>query len=140
VTKWDVFRSLCGHLRAQLLGGPRDSNVPGDRWRQLINVSSQHFVTPALAWCLKDRNDIPIDIQCYLDAGRRNERLLQGLARVVAALNARDIEPVLLKGAARLFDRSYPTQAVRFLGDLDILIPDRKRVERIERCRIWNKG
>jgi hypothetical protein len=129
VTKWDVFTSLCGHLRVQLLGGPRDNAVPNDRWRQLINVSSQHYVTPALAWCLKDRNDIPLDTQCYLDAvlfmnGRRNERLLQGLVRVVAALNARDIEPVLLKGAARLVDGSYPTQAVRFLGDLDVLIPE----------------
>jgi hypothetical protein len=127
VNRWDVFRTLCGHLRGQFLGGPRDSFVPGNRWAQLINVSSQHYVTPALAWCLKDRIDIPSDIRRYFDAvlflnGRRNERLLAGLLRVVAALNARGIEPVLLKGAARLVDGSYPTEAVRFLGDLDILI------------------
>ncbi len=54
---------------------------------------------------------------------KRNETLLAALARIVAACNAINIEPVLLKGAARLVDGTYPSTALRFLGDLDVLIP-----------------
>ena len=85
-------------------------------------------MTPALAWCLKDRPEVPSEVRDYLNTiftlnGERNEALLAVLTRIVAALNAIDIEPVLLKGAARLAECSYPSSALRFLGDLDVLIP-----------------
>jgi hypothetical protein len=94
----------------------------------LIEASSYHYVTPALAWCLKERPDVPSEVRDYLNTifalnGRRNEALLATLTRIVSALNAIDIEPVLLKGAARLVECTYPIPALRFLGDLDVLIP-----------------
>jgi hypothetical protein len=96
-------------------------------WELMIEASSYHCVTPALAWSLKDRPDLPPHIRDYLDTvlalnGKRNETLLAALARIVAACNAIGIEPVLLKGAARLVERAYPSPALRFLGDLDVLI------------------
>ena len=54
---------------------------------------------------------------------RRNEVLLAGLARIVGALNAIDISPMPLKGAARLIAADYPAPMLRLLGDLDVLIP-----------------
>jgi hypothetical protein len=53
---------------------------------------------------LRDHSFVPTDVCRYFHAvssvnERRNEKLLKGLAPVAAALNAIDIEPVLLKGA-----------------------------------------
>jgi hypothetical protein len=52
--------------------------------------------------------------------------LCESLAHAVAALNAIDIEPVLLKGAAHLVGELYPTPAIRLMGDLDLLIPQER--------------
>src|SRR5262249_44419121 len=49
--------------------------------------------------------------------------LLSALARIVAACNGIGVEPVLLKGAARLVEGTYPSPSLRLLGDLDVLIP-----------------
>jgi hypothetical protein len=128
VNRWDAFTAVCSYLRAGLLKNTPLHRVNDPSWELLIEASSHHYVTPALAWCLKDQTEIPSEIREYLDAvlalnARRNEGLLAGLARIVAALNAIDIEPALLKGAARLVEASYPAPMLRFLGDLDVLIP-----------------
>jgi hypothetical protein len=127
VNRWEAFTAVCGHLRTGLLGEP-PKELHDVSWELLIEASSNHWVTPALAWCLKDQAAVPSEVRNYLDTilalnGRRNGALLEGLARIVGALNAIDIEPVLLKGAARLIDASYPAPMLRFLGDLDVLIP-----------------
>ena len=128
MNRWKTFVTLCGHLREGLLGGApyaaRD-NVP---WEKLIEASSHHYVTPALAWCLRDRTDLPDEIRDYFAAaltlnGRRNKGLIGAVGRIAAALNTIGIEPVLLKGAARLVEEAYPSSKLRFLGDIDVLIP-----------------
>jgi hypothetical protein len=58
--------------------------------------------------------------------GQRNGLQLEALSRIVAALNAVDIEPVLLKGCARLVEGDYPQPNMRFLGDLDVLVPSHR--------------
>ena len=128
MNRWDAFTAVCGHLRAGLLGGEPPRRHPSISWELLVEVSSHHRVTPALAWCLKDWPDVPAEAREYLDTilalnGRRNEALLAALARIVAACNAIGVEPVPLKGAARLIERNYPAPSLRFLGDLDVLIP-----------------
>jgi hypothetical protein len=127
VNRWQAFIALCSYLRAGLLGGKPPSRQ-GISWELLIEASSNHFVTPALAWCLKERPDIPSEVRDYLNTVfalnvTRNESLLAALTRIVAALNAIGVEPVLLKGAARLAECNYPAPGMRFLGDLDVLIP-----------------
>ena len=50
--------------------------------------------------------------------------MLDGLELAVAALNSADCQPVLLKGAAALLDEGlYPDVSMRYLCDLDILVP-----------------
>jgi len=130
--RWRAFIELCGHLRIGLLDGAPASlscDVPSDvPWELVIEASSYHNVTPALAWSLRDRPDLPAHIRDYLDAvlalnGQRNATLLSALARIVAACNGIGVEPVLLKGAARLVEGTYPSPSLRILGDLDVLIP-----------------
>ena len=134
MTRWDALVAVCGHLRAGLLGGaPFDPPADG-RWELLIEASSHHYVTPALAWCLRDRADVPSDVREYLGAAltlndERNKRLTEALVRIVAVLNAIGIEPILLKGAARLVDGVYPAPKLRFLGDLDLLIPEERLLD-----------
>ena len=132
--RWDAFAALCGHLRAGLLGGAPPDPADDTDWMLLVEASSYHYVTPALAWCLRERSDLPPEIRDYLDAAlalnaRRNRHLTEALARIATSLNAIDIEPVLLKGAARLVDGVYPAATLRFLGDLDILIPAERAQE-----------
>jgi hypothetical protein len=106
-------------------------------WELLIEASSYHFVTPALAWCLlQEPTALPLEVRDYLEEilalnKRRNENLLAGLTRIVRALNAIHIEPVLLKGAARLIEGTYPAPMLRFLGDLDILIPPERSADAV---------
>jgi hypothetical protein len=128
MTRWDAFADMCGYLRAGLLKG-RPPRGRGNRdWKLLIELSSFHYVTPSLAGCLHDEPGVPHEIREYLDAvltlnGQRNTVLLEALSRIVATLNAVDIEPVLLKGCARLVANDYPQSNMRFLGDLDVLVP-----------------
>jgi hypothetical protein len=128
VSRWAAFADLCGFLRAGLLGGEPPQLRRNRKWKLLIEMSSFHFVTPSLAGCLGDEIDIPREIREYLDAvlalnGRRNALQLEALSRIVAILNAIDIEPVLLKGCARLVQEDYSEPNLRFLGDLDVLVP-----------------
>ena len=109
---------------ADLLGKP-----PQVSWELLIECSSRHNVTPALSWCLKDKAVLPADVRSYFDAilslnKTRNECIVDGLARVVTALNAIDIEPVLLKGVSHLVEGLYPALGLRVVGDVDLLVPD----------------
>jgi hypothetical protein len=55
--------------------------------------------------------------------------MLSGLARVAGLLNAIDIEPMLLKGAAHLVEGTYPEPSMRILGDVDILVPVTRSAE-----------
>jgi hypothetical protein len=127
--RWEAFTSLCGYLRAGLLGGERQPTNRSVPWELLIEASSYHFVTPALGWCLMQQLSAPPhEVRQYFEEivalnTERNEKLVMGLASIVNALNAIDIEPVLLKGAARLIEGTYPEPMLRFLGDLDVLIP-----------------
>jgi hypothetical protein len=130
MTRWDAFADVCGCLRGGLLGG-EPLRPPRNRdWKLLIELSSFHYATPSLAGCLNDEPGIPREIREYLDAvltlnGQRNAILLEALSRIVTTLNAIDIEPVLMKGCARLVEGDYPQSNMRFLGDLDVLIPNR---------------
>lgn len=126
VTRWEAFNTLCRYLRAGFLKGECYTEQEEVSWELLIEIASFHYVTPAISWCLNDR-DIPADVRDYFSAmaalnGKRNGLMLSGLERIAGILNAVDIEPMLLKGAAMLAEELYPDPSLRFLGDLDILI------------------
>ncbi|MGI6245964.1 MAG: nucleotidyltransferase family protein [Pseudochelatococcus sp.] len=63
----------------------------------------------------------------------RNVQLRRQLGGLIGLLNDADIEPVLLKGAARLVDGAYADPAGRFMGDLDLLVPE-AQLATADRC------
>lgn len=128
--RWQVFSALCGHLRSGLLGGHRDIFRLGS-WEELIEAARAHVVIPSLGWCVREDKSLSPPLHSYLDAalrlnGKRNERLCNQLEQAAGALNAVDIEPVLLKGAAYLLGDLYPSSAARLMGDLDLLVPQER--------------
>jgi hypothetical protein len=129
VQRSQALNAVCHHLNAGLLAARSPGDDPGLAWGALIEVSDPHYVTPALAWCLRDEASLPPEVRRYFQAvffrnEKRNEKLLKTLARVAAALNAIDVEPTLLKGAAHLVEGVYPTAGLRVVGDLDVLVPE----------------
>jgi len=133
MTRWEAFTSVCSYLRAGLLGGEHIQRADVS-WELMIEVASFHFATTTLAACLDPGMDVPSDVRDYFESAlalneKRNEQILSTLARVAVLLNAIDIEPVLLKGAALLVEGIYPQPSMRILGDIDILIPKDRSAE-----------
>ena len=133
MTRWEAFTSVCSYLRAGLLGG-EPTHQAEVSWELMIEVASFHFVTTTLAACFDPDMEVPGDVRDYFEAAlalndKRNEKILSTLARVAGLLNAIDIEPVLLKGAALLVEGIYPQPSMRILGDIDILIPKDRSAE-----------
>lgn len=101
-------------------------------WSRLVRVSGVHLLTPALDVPLADpamRDRVPPELHLYLDAMRdaatqRNLALRGQLEQVATCLNEIDVVPVLLKGAIRLVDGLWPDPALRFMHDLDLLVPE----------------
>jgi hypothetical protein len=91
------------HLRRQLASG----NVS---WDLLVELSSQHLLCPTLHWAL-DRKQllacIPRDLRQYLRGmydlnAERNDRLTAITVEAARHFNDAGVEPLLLKGAAKL--------------------------------------
>jgi hypothetical protein len=133
MTRWEAFTTLCSYLRAGLLGG-KHTEPAEVTWELIVEIASFHYATTTLAACFDPAVKVPGDVREYFEAAlalnkNRNEQILSTLARVAGLLNAIDIEPVLLKGAALLVEGIYPQPSMRILGDIDILIPKDRSAE-----------
>jgi len=130
MTDAPTARYLAGLVRAFLSDGavpppPRLVNV--DRLVDLI-------VTHRLAACLGpllDIHTLPVISAANLSRARRDQEvrtiiLLLELERIVPALEAAGIKPVVLKGAALAVD-IYARPEKRWFVDLDILVPIQQR-------------
>jgi hypothetical protein len=99
-------------------------------WKEVVGQASEHFVLAAFAAAMRDLNlagALEPELRGFLAAvhaanEERNGELYRQLAEVVAKLNRIGIEPVLLKGAARLVDGLYPDLGWRMMWDLDVLV------------------
>ncbi|MGI6245815.1 MAG: nucleotidyltransferase family protein [Pseudochelatococcus sp.] len=104
--------------------------------KAVLRLALQHRIAPYLAGLAADPAIGPVlprDLRGLLATVRdanaeRNARLLRQVEEALALLNRAGIEPVLLKGAARLADGVHDDIAARFMQDLDFLIP-RQRLE-----------
>jgi hypothetical protein len=121
-------------LRQRLEGGDA-------RWELLIELANQHLLCPALFGALKCKDllaSIPAEPRHYLQTlyegnRQRNRRLLALVQETVRHLNDAGVEPVLLKGTANLYSGLYPDPGMRFLCDIDILIPPDKTTDCVNR-------
>jgi len=99
-------------------------------WNEVVQTASEHLVTAALFCALERKGLLPLlpeELREYLSAvhelnRQRNRRLHEQLRNLLSLLNDIGIQPVLLKGAAGLFDDLYLDPAERMMGDLDLLI------------------
>lgn len=120
-------------MRASL--SPRGLDIPsGVDWTKVIAQASRHFVTPMMSPPLADHADVPSDVRDYFVAvrtltGQQAKVLLILSAEIVSALQAIGAQPLLLKGAAALAQGLYPSQDVRLMTDIDVLITDTKMRE-----------
>lgn len=115
-----------------------EASMPEVPWPRLVTLSGVHLMTPALAAALAApafADALPDELRLYLTAMRdaaadRNLRLCRQLEHVAALLNTVDVVPVVMKGAIRLVDGLWPEMALRFMHDVDLLVPR----DSIERC------
>ena len=99
--------------------------------RRLLPMVYGHLVAEGI-----DRAGLA-DVQpYYMETWKRGERLLRVLGSVIRLLDAAGIETLLIKGAA-LAPLYYQDAGVRWLGDLDLLVPEPAflRATRVNRCR-----
>lgn len=101
-------------------------------WLALTVYANRANLAPALRHALLAKRlweVIPPDLQEYLEEmyffnTGRNKAIFQHLGEVLCLLNSAGITPLLMKGGAALVMDIYPDPAIRFMMDLDILVPD----------------
>jgi hypothetical protein len=128
LSHWETYQLLYRCLAQYCGQGSPELGRESPDWPALIEASRAHVVTPALAWSLWRNENVPADADAHLKAAfilntRRNTLLLGQVESVARALNGIGVTPVLLKGAALLTEQLYPHVGIRFLSDLDMLIP-----------------
>ena len=100
-------------------------------WDAVAVLANRSNLAPALRAGLRSRRlwpYAPVELRAYLDEiyrfnEARNKHLLQDLVEVVRLLNAAGIVPMPLKGAATLATGFFADPAVRFMWDMDVLVP-----------------
>ncbi|TKB44659.1 nucleotidyltransferase family protein [Thalassotalea mangrovi] len=96
----------------------------------LIELSNQFWLTGALCYRLKKLkifSQLPHILQQYLNEvstlyRQRNIDIKQETTDIHQLLADANIEHILLKGAASLFNATYPSPAMRYMCDVDILV------------------
>jgi Uncharacterised nucleotidyltransferase len=133
-----------GRLLSGALGkaaGPQDLPANDAEWQRVLRLSNDHLAAPLLRWALKEQgrfSDLKPDAAELLEAVYtlnldRNRRCVDQLAHLTEVLNRIDVRPVVLKGAATLVGGLYPTLGERMISDLDVLIPESRLPEILER-------
>ena len=121
------------------------SSLTQPDWIQLIELANNHLVVTSLYPQLKQKcllENIPHDVLEYFSAvhelnSKRNKSILQQMDDLVTTLNTAGIQPILLKGIASLSSHLYPDPGMRFLGDIDFLIPTPTAPRNTGAARIW---
>jgi hypothetical protein len=100
-------------------------------WLAVLELANNTLTTPHLIDLVNQSDQsMPEDVRVFVQEiyrrnALRNELLKAQLEEAVAALNERDVIPVLLKGAANLATAVPERRATRIMADLDILVdPD----------------
>jgi len=132
-TKRTPFRILCRCLTGALGQPLAQSDLPASpvEWEKVLRLASAHLVIPQLRWALREQglfSALPIDVTEYLEAVHtlnleKNDHCEDQLAHLIEAMNCIGVRPVLLKGAAVLVSRLYPSSGERMITDLDVLVP-----------------
>jgi len=133
-----VRRLLARTLRVALDGGPAHQQLI-DRWAQ-AQASEARWVTAltwdgvgaAVGWALAAldlKGVAPSEVEApaavaYEEARAQGVQLTADLERLGVELNAAGIRAVALKGSALLVGNVVPALGIRWMGDIDLLVPE----------------
>lgn len=103
------------------------------KWEQLVWVSSDHLVLPALYLNVKGAGllpDLPEDLIDHLEEitslnRNRNLEIIKQAKEITSLLNKHNISPIFLKGTAHLLSGLYKDIAERMVGDIDFLVAEK---------------
>ncbi len=99
-------------------------------WDMVVQVSTAHYVFPALYLNLKKANFteyLPEELVNYMDHitslnRERNEAIINQVRDLQKLMVANGIEPIFLKGSGNLVSGLYDDIAERMVGDIDFLV------------------
>lgn len=108
------------------------SGVPGERWRELVDLAGRHGLAPLLYRRLASRSDsirVPDGVrrelrEVFLHSRLRTRSALAQLGELLEALAAEGIPTLVLKGPD-VGERAYDDPATRPYHDLDLLLRPR---------------
>lgn len=131
---------LCSLLSEGAASTAAQEVVPPEDWDSALRAASAEVVLPSLHAALVKRGGasrIPPEVAGFLksveDLNReRNEFILDETLHIIGHLNAGGIQPILLKGAAYLATGVFCNPGERFLGDIDLLVPEGQVAEAVE--------
>jgi hypothetical protein len=123
-----------GPLRDKLAGEIAAGRIC---WERVVEIASEYWVTLALYRELGEKrllDLLPGDLLEYFNCihewnSARNREILEHASEIASLLNRTGVEPLLLKGVSHLASGLYPDAAVRFMGDIDILVPSDRALE-----------
>jgi hypothetical protein len=100
-------------------------------WREVAVCANRAFLAPALRLAIVNKGlstAVPPVFMSYLEEMyllnvKRNAELTKQLLEIVRLLNGVGVTPLLLKGGAALATDLFPDPGMRFMGDLDLLLP-----------------
>ncbi len=103
-------------------------------WVAVAKHANRAGLSPALHWALASKGLsalVPDTFRAYLDEIHcfnltRNKALLEQQLEVVQLLNGIGVTPLLLKGGAALATELFPDPGIRFMWDLDLLVPEER--------------
>jgi len=135
---FEAFRFLCRCI-AFTEGDPEEMSALRTRirsdsidWARVIRIADRHYILPLLFQRLKEKRlvtellpDSAGLLQNVFELNLTRNRLhIRQVMEIARCLNAVNIEPLLLKGAAALFSALYPSEGSRMMNDLDMLVPE----------------
>ena len=99
-------------------------------WNSIVQVSTSHYVFPALYCNLKNQNFLkylPNDLIKYMVYitnlnSQRNLQIIAQAKEINKILLANNITPIFLKGTANLLANLYVNIAERMVGDIDFIL------------------
>ena len=140
LTPVQLRRLLARTLRIALDGGPAHNQLI-ERWSQADARPGAWYaaltwdgIGAAVGWALTAldlRGVAPPDLddlaaEAYEEARRQNVQQVADLERIGVELEAAGIPAVALKGSALLVGNVLPALGIRWMNDVDVLVPERQ--------------
>ncbi|MGW8169152.1 MAG: nucleotidyltransferase domain-containing protein [Sulfurovaceae bacterium] len=119
------------NILLQLLRSNDMPNISDLMWTEIIELAKRQHIMPYLYYHLKEIGALELIpmvsketlYQAFRQSTMRNMALIAEFRRIADALNKKDIPAIGLKGLQLVQDNIYPHIGLRFMRDIDLLVP-----------------